>query len=160
MSNGSLPNALNGVFAGGNAANGLVRLEPVSSVERVVEDHIGSTGYVANPDPNLLGPNQIDPTGARLVDVTALDNHVTPYQLSDVALYVKSAGALHTVDPFAGQAGDSTRVANIADNIKDVVMRSDGRFFGYQSVAGRQHRQKQTRHQQARQTAFHRQAAF
>ncbi|MCP4943023.1 MAG: tandem-95 repeat protein, partial [Planctomycetaceae bacterium] len=27
-------------------------------------------------------------------------------------------------------------VANIADNIKDVVMRSDGRFFGYQSVAG------------------------
>ena len=136
MSNGSLPNALNGVFAGGNAANGLVRLEPVSSVERVVEDHIGSTGYVANPDPNRLGPNQIDPTGARLVDVTALDNHITPYQLSDVALYVKSAGALHTVDPFAGQAGNSTRVANIADNIKDVVMRSDGRFFGYQSVAG------------------------
>ena len=136
MSNGSLPNALNGVFAGGNAANGLVRLEPVSSIERVVEDHIGSTGYVSNPDPNLLGPNQIDPTGNLLVDVTALDNHVTPYQLSDVALYVKSAGALHTVDPFAGQAGDSTQVANTADNIQDVVMRSDGRFFGYQSVAG------------------------
>ena len=137
MSNGSLPNALNGVFTGGNAANGLVRLEPVSSVERVVEDHIGSTGYVANPDPNKLPlPNQIDPTGNRLVDVTALDNHVTPYQLSDVALYVKSANALHTVDPFAGNDGNATRVANTADNIKDVVMRSDGRFFGYQSVAG------------------------
>ncbi|HBV64656.1 MAG TPA: hypothetical protein DEF45_16725, partial [Rhodopirellula sp.] len=137
MSKGSLPNALNGVFTGGNAANGLVRLEPVTSVERVVEDHIGSTGYVANPDPNKLPlPNQIDPTGDLLVDVAALDNHVTPYEFSDVALYVKSAGALHTVDPFAGENGNSTLVGNAAGNIKDVAMRSDGRFFGYQSVVG------------------------
>ena len=134
MSNGSLPNALNGVFAGGNAANGLVRLEPVSSVERVVEDHIGSTGYVANPDPNRLGLNQIDPTGARLFDTTAIGAHIKPYEFTDVSLYIKSDDGLRIVDPSRGAAGNSTFVGNSTNDIVDIVMRSDGRLFGYQNV--------------------------
>ena len=40
---GQLPAPLNAVFDGGTA-NALVRLEPVNSVTRVVEDHIGFTG--------------------------------------------------------------------------------------------------------------------
>ena len=45
-SNSQLPQALNGNFTA-NASNTLVRLEPVNSIERIAEDHIGFEGYIS-----------------------------------------------------------------------------------------------------------------
>ena len=45
-SNSQLPTALNGTFTGG-ASNTLVRLEPVNSLKRIAEDHIGFQGYLS-----------------------------------------------------------------------------------------------------------------
>ena len=43
-SNGRLPQVMNGTFVA-NATSPLLRLEPVSSIRRIVEDHIGFDGY-------------------------------------------------------------------------------------------------------------------
>ena len=56
--NQRLPTALNAVFQSGSTATA-VRLEPVNSIQRIVEDHIGFQGYDSNGSP-------IDPNG--LVD--------------------------------------------------------------------------------------------
>ncbi len=143
MSDRQLPSALTGAFyatPAGNAANALVRLEPVNSLFRVVEDHIGSQGFRSFGSP-------ITPlTPAGLFDIssaTALANHVMPFTFGDVQLYVATdfAGAddgdsLYTVNPFS-----ATRLTQVSNNnsfvggqndIQDIVIRSDGRMFGYQ----------------------------
>ena len=145
MSSGTIPATLNGVFNRGGDA--LTRLEPVNSVERVIEDHIGSQGYVSNGEEHL-------PTGGALLDVETsleLDTHVTPFTFSDVALYLTTdvlnadTDALYTVDPFTG--GEVTTVAgdfggavnpytpNSRNDYQDIVMRSDGTLWAYQRVA-------------------------
>ncbi|MBM4022321.1 MAG: matrixin family metalloprotease, partial [Planctomycetes bacterium] len=58
MSNGQLPSQLNATFESA-AGNVLVRLEPVTSIKRIVEDHIGFTGYTsegAQVDQTTLDP--------------------------------------------------------------------------------------------------------
>lgn len=110
MSNAHLPAALSGVFQAlpETNANALVRLEPVNSVTRVVEDRLES------------------PT---------IDTYIQPLTLRDVTLYVASGAGpsgLFTVDPFAAAA--RTVVTNDFSNIQDIVIRTDGRMFGYRSL--------------------------
>src|SRR5262249_39093888 len=45
-SDAALPTALNATFVSGSV-NNLVRLQPVTSVRRIVEDHIGFTGFTS-----------------------------------------------------------------------------------------------------------------
>ncbi len=149
MSDRQLPTALTGAFLSspGPAAsdvNALVRLEPINSLVRVVEDHVGAQGYDSNGA-------FIAPSTPRLFDIETgvvdsglgVDAHVTPLTLENVALYITTdtVGAtagddLFTVDPFDG--GDLTRVANNygsgQDDVQDIVIRSDGFFYGYQRV--------------------------
>ncbi|HAW28403.1 MAG TPA: hypothetical protein DCY03_09835, partial [Planctomycetaceae bacterium] len=46
-SNTRLATALEATYNGSNS-NALVRLEPINSLQRIVEDHIGSQGYSSN----------------------------------------------------------------------------------------------------------------
>ncbi|MBI1310969.1 tandem-95 repeat protein [bacterium] len=122
-SNGQLPTVLNQYFVS-NAAAPLTRLEPVNSVDRVVEDHIGFTGYTSNGVP--VTPT----TDLPLFDITdeiTLQANVKPFTLSDVTLFVSVGGGLYTIDPFNG--GFETFVGNPGNNTGDLDMRSDGRLY-------------------------------
>jgi hypothetical protein len=127
-SNERLPSALDATFFAG-ATNSLIRLEPVNSVRRVVEDHIGSVGYT-----DFGGTEQLPTTGA-IIDLAQLNLHVTPFTLGDVTLYVSSPGGVTMRDPVSGQAEgvvNDTAFANTP--LADLDMRPDGRLFAYAGV--------------------------
>ncbi len=149
MSNRQQPSALNGVFQSAvNDATAQVRLEPVNSVTRIVEDHIGFQGYSSN------GVTVTPTTSGGLFNINnaaSLSTHVAAMTLSGVTLYVATdvvgqtgnAGAndsLYTYNPLTG-GPVVTRVSNNLsssplapggfDDVQDIVMRSDGRLFGY-----------------------------
>tara|TARA_R110001592_G_scaffold31886_3_gene111922 strand:+ start:37950 stop:54350 length:16401 start_codon:yes stop_codon:yes gene_type:complete len=127
-SNTRLATALEATYNGSNS-NALVRLEPINSLQRIVEDHIGSQGYSSNGV-------DIEPD-TPLFDITdgGIITHVTGFDLSDVVLFTTNGTNLSTIDP---QLGDyETDVGDISGtnstgytHIRDIVMRSDGRLFG------------------------------
>lgn len=127
-SNTRLATALEATYNGSNS-NALVRLEPINSLQRIVEDHIGSQGYSSNGV-------DIEPD-TPLFDITdgGIDTHVTGFDLSDVVLFTTNGTNLSTVDPQLGDyetdVGDiSGTNSNGYTHIRDIVMRSDGRLFG------------------------------
>ncbi len=107
--------------------NPLIRLEPIDSVKRVVEDHIGAGGGLATADPS----QQIFPGSS----ASALNSFATPLQLGDVVLYVNTPTGLKTVDPVTGAV--ETTVGNLptgstvggVTGYHDIAMRNDGRLF-------------------------------
>lgn len=145
MSDRMLPSALTGAFfaAPANAATGLVRLEPVTTLYRVVEDHIGPQGFTTQGNPIV----PLTPGG--LFDISspaALNNHVRPFTFGDVQLYVATDAAggptgdsLYTVNPFTGrivtQVTSGNNFVSGENDIQDIVIRSDGRMFGYQRIS-------------------------
>lgn len=151
MSDRQVPSALTGVFqaAPANSANGLVRLEPVNSVSRIVEDHLGYQGYSSRG--GVIAPET--PQGLfDLSSTTAVDINVKPFSLKDVALYVGTDRVednnnlgnndhLYTVDPYESSRW-LTRVTNDnginggVNDVQDIVIRTDGRMFGYQRLNG------------------------
>ncbi len=123
-SNRRLPTALNAQFQA-NAASPLIRLEPINSVRRIVEDHIGYTN----------GSGLAQGAGARLIDITniqTLATHINTFNLSDAVLFTTSGDGVRQVDPFTGD----TEVGQYGgmSEIRDLVMRNDGRLFGYRYV--------------------------
>jgi hypothetical protein len=126
-----LPTALNATFAG-NSSNTTVRLEPVSSITRVVEDHIGFSGYSAG-DPSL-GTIQIDPVTPTILDISdsmTLSTHVTPFTFGDVQLFVDSGGVLLSVNPQTGATNYAVDVINGSGvGYGDIAMRWDGVLLG------------------------------
>ncbi|MCX7413819.1 MAG: Ig-like domain-containing protein [Planctomycetia bacterium] len=135
-SNERLPAALDATFKT-LATNSLVRLEPINSVKRVAEDHIGTSGYESGLGDSKV---QIDPVTATLIDVkddSSLALHVTPFTLSDVILFVSTATSLKTFDAMRGGAAETEIVMNdgAASNIGDLVMRSDGTLYSYSGLA-------------------------
>ena len=134
-SNGRLPTQLNQTFLSG-AANTLVRLEPVNSISRIAEDHIGFDGYTSG---NSTWANQVEPEqGLFEIDsALSLSTNVVPFTLSDVVLYVSinNGEQLVTVDAFTGIR--ETTVGDIgpgAEDVRDLAMRSDGRLFGAREI--------------------------
>lgn len=110
------------------AANSLTRLEPINSVRRIVEDHVGSQGYDSHG-------NFIAPTTPGIVDILQLEAHVQPLALDDVVLYVSTNGnELAAVNPNRG--GTRYVVGTIPPDVEDIAMRTDGRFFAQRSVTG------------------------
>ena len=121
-SNAQLPAAMDGTFRSG-VTNALVRLEPVNSVQRVVEDHIGSTGYTS-------GGFDVKPTQGALINVgTAqqLSANVRAFSLADVVLFVSSSAGLFTGNALRG--GLVTTLREGMSDIGDIDMRTDGRLF-------------------------------
>ncbi len=142
--------ALNAAFSAG-AADTNVRLEPINSVRRVVEDHIGFQGYSSNGAPQV--PTDTDGI-IDIADSVVLNTQIVPFSFEDVTLFVstdhraqETGDHLFTVNPFAG-GNILTRVdtnpANLSDtevqlsvgtdDIQDIVIRSDGKFYGYQEL--------------------------
>ena len=134
-SNLQLPAPLDQTF---NAASDtpLVRLEPINSLQRVAEDHLGFTGYTTGSD--LLGqePNgtrDLQPYTGPLIDTTRLEAHVEPFKLEDVSLYVTTSGSLRVINPFDGTSW-YTWINNYGNwTVKDITMRPDGRLFAYRN---------------------------
>ncbi len=111
-----------------NASNTLFRLEPVESVQRIVEDRIG------DPTTATTAPKQ-----GLLFNTSSME---TPYTLNDVALYINqgttggSRNNLHLVNPFTGQnygvVGNINVPAEDARDILDIAFNpTTGRLYGY-----------------------------
>ncbi|QDT89881.1 Calx-beta domain-containing protein [Gimesia algae] len=148
-SNSQLPLALNATFSQ-DAANPLIRLEPVSSIKRIVEDHIGFTGFTSgSPYLDALGTETVDPENGAIFDISnaqSLDSHVAAFTLADVKLFVSSNNQLLLVDPYDGRVlGDASDPANAAligalstdglGKTQDITIRSDGKLFSYESLS-------------------------
>ena len=142
-SNATLPTAISATFGAANgqalSANGaspLVRLEPVDSIQRIVEDHIGFTGYTTGNAGS--GPVIVQPTSGAIlpIDSTAsVGNNVVPFTLSDVTLYADNGG-VDAIDPFSGSSMyNVTGGLNIGGG-SNIKMRSDGVLFGYRGLPG------------------------
>ncbi|NDC63034.1 MAG: hypothetical protein EBZ59_03405, partial [Planctomycetia bacterium] len=136
-SNQRLPVGLDAYFKQ-VATNGGIRLEPISSVKRVAEDHVGATGFKSGPE----GSRQdVQPTTQRLFDTataTALALNVTPFTLSDVTLFVYTATTIETVDAMRGGSETVLRRLLVAPENPngDIAMRSDGKLFQYVGAGG------------------------
>ncbi|QDT78587.1 Calx-beta domain protein [Gimesia maris] len=147
-SNSQLPLALNATFSQ-DAANPLIRLEPVSSIKRIVEDHIGFTGFTSgSPYLDALGTETVDPENGAIFDISnsqSLDSHIAAFTLADVKLFVSSENQLLLVDPYDGRVlGDISDPSNAVligalstdglGKTQDITIRSDGKLFSYESL--------------------------
>jgi len=103
------------------ATNSQLRLEPIPSVGRIVEDHILETTFSTFDAPQV--PVLVDPSG------------ITPYHLGDVVLFISQDSGLdsttvYTVDGFTG-AGE-TVVGSFNRDVSDIDIRdADGRMYVY-----------------------------
>lgn len=125
------------IFRTPNDPRKLFRLEPVSSARRVVEDHIGVTGFGTGP----AGVVDVNPTTGPILNIDSAESlrtHVKPFALSDVTLFVSQGGGLQrlvTIDPVAGNT--ETVVGSIGGGtrpIGDIAIRSDGAMFAYNAA--------------------------
>tara|TARA_R110002111_G_scaffold256979_3_gene324753 strand:- start:89044 stop:104352 length:15309 start_codon:yes stop_codon:yes gene_type:complete len=161
-SNSRLPQALNATFISG-ALNTQIRLEPVSSVQRIVEDHIGFSGYTSGSSLSG-GTSQVDPTTPRIFDIidtnadgdadgNMLSTHVTAFTLEDVNLYISQGNRLRIADAYDGFIVDSVdgipasflglpQTIDIGAlsggnvSTSDITIRSDGQLYSYESLPG------------------------
>lgn len=138
-SNERLPTALNATFVG-SALNPLIRLEPINSLDRVVQDRIGFTGYQALSPEQLAAEYRLESQSGAIIDIssaTTLAANVRPFTLADVTLFVSTGRSLVTVDAFSG--GVETRPGDNAytnGSVGDIDMRTDGRLFLYYGQEG------------------------
>lgn len=121
----------------------LVRLEPINSVTRIIEDHIGFQGYTSNGqpvDPINANVNNTTPGGG-LFDITSaitLSTQVRPFDFGDVTLYVTGShaptmnGGLLAVNPLYGEVMYTAG----AGGPQDIAMRPDGRLYAYSNSGG------------------------
>ena len=133
-SDAQLPSALNATFLAGST-NTLVRLEPVNSVQRIAEDHIGVDGHVTGTPANynLNLPVQ---TMFEIGTPIDLDTHIAPFTLSNVVLYVSSGSSLNMVNPYTGTREVVVGNLSSGGGVQDIALRSDGRMFGAEALPG------------------------
>jgi hypothetical protein len=115
-------------FAQMTPVNSLTRLEPIESVARVVEDHIGTSGFVAA---NLV---PVAPQTAifNIDTVTNLDTHIVPFTFDDVRLYISDNSNLYSIDAQSARNFVTVGAAgNVNERLRDITIRTDGRLFGY-----------------------------
>ncbi|HVX12329.1 MAG TPA: DUF4214 domain-containing protein [Pirellulales bacterium] len=147
-SSAALPAALNAAYQAGTT-NGLVRLEPVDSVNRIAEDHIGAQGgETAQPassltplfngnvsDQSTFNPAApVTPSSADLQQIQSLNTSAVPFTLGNDVLFVDqggSTGHLQTVNPFTGvKVTDIGQTAGSGGGFGDIAMRNDGLLYG------------------------------
>lgn len=108
-------------FFNAASANPLLRLEPIDSVTRIVDQTAFGPAV-----PQVPGQPQI------LFD----DNSIEPYTIDDVVLFVNSGSTLFMVNPFTGESYGA--VGNFIDvntgaarDINDIALAANGEVFGY-----------------------------
>lgn len=112
-------------FFSAGAANSLVRLEPINSVRRIVEDHIDGVDYYSTPTA---------PDSTSIIDTNNPDSNISPYVLGDFTLFLsRDSGAnitdLYALDPFTGAV--EARVGRAGQAYKDLAMAPDGTLYAY-----------------------------
>ena len=133
-SNQVVPTELNQTWTT-DADNPNVRIEPIDSVRRLVEDHIGFNGYTTGDSDGSEHINPVDDDGVfHIENRIDLQSHVVPYTLSDVVLYVSTNEGnndrLRTVNPFTGSSVTDIGQLNGAHGVGDIAMRADGVLMG------------------------------
>jgi len=115
----ALSSVIGGTWSADSTANPLVRLEPINSITRIVEEHIegGAASQVTTVQQRLsLVPDE--------------------FKLGDVVFYTLTETDLYTVDPFTGAT--ETDVTDWSDAYlpgspntvyHDIAMRNDGRLM-------------------------------
>ncbi|MDB5339993.1 MAG: hypothetical protein JWN70_5612, partial [Planctomycetaceae bacterium] len=128
FSAGQTPTGLTATFtAGASPEVQRVRLEPIDSVKRLVEDHIGSQGYVSN------GLNVL-PVNGPLFNTVNLAVNARPFTLSDVNLFVTTASGLAIYDPFNGKLDATYSTYGGSATYNDLDMRPDGQLFAVRNT--------------------------
>ena len=156
-SSASLPTAIDGTFTAGSA-NAEVRLEPIDSVNRVAEDHIGSQGgETAQPASSLtpLFNGTVDTSATNFIptapivatpqqtqQIASLNTSAVPFTLGNVVLFVSQSpyknasgvlqpGHLETVNPYSGSLEtDVGPLTGSGSGFHGMAMRNDGELFG------------------------------
>lgn len=119
-----------GQFFQRQPVNPLFRLEPINSVKRIAEDHIGEGA----------GTGAERATGS-LADVQVLFDNTSavPFNLGDVTLFVQRrdysnisvpTSQVLTVDPFTG-AQETVIGSQAGRELEDIAFRSDNQLFAY-----------------------------
>ncbi|RCS42139.1 hypothetical protein DTL42_20120 [Bremerella cremea] len=112
-------------FFSANAANTLVRLEPINSVRRIVEDHLDGVEYYSTPTA---------PDSTSIINTDDTSENVSPYVLGDFTLFLSTdAGTetsdLYAVDPFTGAI--ETYIGRAGRAYDDMAMSPDGKLYAY-----------------------------
>ncbi|MDE0862900.1 MAG: GEVED domain-containing protein [Rubripirellula sp.] len=107
-------------FFNANSLNPLLRVEPIDSVKRIVEDRIGSTG-------GGTGDTTETPL---LFD----DGSILEHSFDDSLLYVNTATGLLLVNPATGTQYGT--VGGLGERIDDIAFRANGELFGYTGNGG------------------------
>ena len=132
--NAQLPNQLDQNFVSA-ATNPDVRLEPLSSLNRIVDDKIGTTGYFR--EAGFLGATAQN-EGRSVIstqDGFALQANVQPFTLADMTVFITEGGRLRTINPFTGvadsqPAGYTYGAGRSAGDIDMLTDGSAGRVHG------------------------------
>ncbi|MBA2115060.1 GEVED domain-containing protein [Bremerella alba] len=111
-----------------NATNTMVRLEPINSVHRIVEDHIGGPASTSAAPPEYTS--------------IITNANVNPYVLGDFVVFLSQAAGAHTdlymIDPFTGAVESRVGRTN-NEAFRDLIMAPDGTLYAYDvDVTGRQ----------------------
>jgi hypothetical protein len=109
-------------FFNRDSLNPLLRLEPITSVSRIAEDHINSfnLGVASTPDLPVLFDN----------------DSIQEYTFDDVLLYVNTSGGLILVNPFTGTQYGSVGDFDNNRTFSDIAFTSNGELFGYSDFVG------------------------
>lgn len=142
-SNANMPTPMQQFFTA-DAPITTTRVEPINTVTRIVEDHIGYQSYMTNDfafgaPPRLDVPAPAPRQTDGLFNTTAfttsnagaqeLSLYVKPWTFADVSLFTASAGGHSIVNPFDGNA--VVGLGNLpAGSFDDIAMRPDGLMFG------------------------------
>ncbi len=136
-SNAQIPTAMDATFTKGST-NQNVRLQPVSSSLRIVEDHIGFTGHTTG---DVTQSTNIQPQNGALLPIDTVANlqtNIVAYTLADVQLFNSSGTHLFTSDAFSGPTNyDIGAYSGQGSGIQGntvIKMRSDGLLTAYQGV--------------------------
>jgi len=128
----ALSSVLGGSWSADREANPLVRVEPIDSIARVVEEHVdtGPNSFITASNPNV--------TGAQRLSLVPDE-----FQLGDVVFYTLTGTDLYTIDPFTGTLEtDVTDWSNPylpgapSMTYGDIAMRNDGRLMTVSSGPG------------------------
>jgi hypothetical protein len=131
-SDATLPAVLDATFDT-SATQPLARLEPIDSINRVAEDHIGSEGGQTAQNPDSLTPLFPGTTPVELNTAAA------SFNLGNVVLYVDQGGPnghLQIVNPFTGAV--ETNVGQTAGStgfgLGGFAMRNDGEIYAFSQI--------------------------
>ena len=113
-----IPQVMN-QFTNANSTNPLLRLEPVDSVTRLVEDHVETAG----------GGTASAPSQGVLFDPAA---SIVPYTLNDMVLYRLNGGTVGINNPFTGT--DFGGIGATGPFFNNFAFYPNGEMFGYSAL--------------------------